>query len=132
MADDPLLQLAQLAAQWVLEIIGSIAALMMVATNGRHWQRVMPRIPSFQISYLGIMAEVCIYGLLLSVNSNMHCLDMSLMHPELATSRLQERRFSLESAGVGWTNGKICSIATLFYLNLTYAIRLDCINSFIG
>lgn len=41
------------------------------------------------------------------VNTNMHCLDMSLMHPELATSRLQERRFSLESAGVGWTNGKI-------------------------
>lgn len=41
------------------------------------------------------------------VNTNMHCLDMSLMHPELATSRLQERRLSLESAGVGWTNGKI-------------------------
>lgn len=51
---------------------------------------------------------------LLLVNSNMHCLDMSLMHPELATSRLQERRFSLESAGVGWTNGKIYSITTYF------------------
>ena len=69
--------------------------------------------------------------LFLSVNSNMHCLDMSLMHPELATSRLQERRFSLESAGVGWTNGKIHNMA--FVLFKAYVCnRLDCINSFIG
>ncbi|KAI7884884.1 hypothetical protein K492DRAFT_204367 [Lichtheimia hyalospora FSU 10163] len=40
-----------------------------------------------------------------------HGRDMSLMHPELATSRLQERRFSLESAGVGWTNGWTASTA---------------------